>query len=109
MTGIYPCCGRPAQRGPVQRALPQSGCTQQPHTPLTPPEAPTYCLDPNDTASIRQTHTVGLVHILLKHQDLIVKRMEAPPPDGTTLVDLYALGQDSEKPSSTTKASKMSL
>jgi len=75
-TGVYPCCGRTAQRGPSQqRPLPQSGCAYQPHTPLTPPEAPIYNLS-SDSAlcdSVQKTQTVGLVHILTKHQSLIVR------------------------------------
>ena len=62
----------------MQRPLPQSGCAYQPHTPFTPPEAPTYHLDPNlalsgtrlaDSAVRRHS----LVQILLKHQDLIIR------------------------------------
>ncbi|KAL0048863.1 hypothetical protein WJX82_001213 [Trebouxia sp. C0006] len=75
-SGVYPCCGRTAQRGPSQqRPLPQAGCEYQPHTPLTPPEAPIYNLT-SDSAlsdSVQKTQTVGLVHILMKHQSLIVR------------------------------------
>lgn len=81
--GVYQCCGRPAQRGPSQRPLPQSGCAYQPHTPVTPPEAPTYHLDPASPLSgTRLADTAAddsavkgpsLVHILLKHQELIVR------------------------------------
>ena len=77
-TGVYPCCGRTAQQGPsLQRPLPQSesGCAYQPHTPLTPPEAPIYNLSSDSVLSdsVLRTQTVGLVHILMKHQSLIVR------------------------------------
>ena len=83
LVGVYPCCGWPAQRGPSQRPLPQSGCAYQPHTPLPPPEPPTYHLDPNlalsgtrladSKAADSAVRTPSLVQILLKHQDLIVR------------------------------------
>ncbi|KAA6423279.1 MAG: hypothetical protein FRX49_06731, partial [Trebouxia sp. A1-2] len=67
---------RTAQRGPSQqRPLPQSGCAYQPHTPLTPPEAPIYTLS-SDSAlsdSVQKTQTVGLVHTLMKQRSLIVR------------------------------------
>lgn len=76
-SGVYPCCGRPAQRGPSHRPLPQSGCAHQSHTPLTPPEAPIYHLNSDsaisDPALAHETQAVGLVHTLLKHQSLIVR------------------------------------
>ena len=81
--GVYPCCGRPALRGASQRALPQSGCAYQPHTPLTPPEAPTYHLVPelalsgtrlaDSEAADLAVRKPSLVQILLKHQNLIVR------------------------------------
>ncbi|DBA92116.1 TPA: hypothetical protein ACH3X1_015842 [Trebouxia sp. C0004] len=74
-SGVYPCCGRTAQLGPThQRPLPQSGCAFQPHTPLTPPEAPIYNLSSDSVLcdSVQKTQTVGLVHVLMKHQSLIV-------------------------------------
>ena len=75
-TGVYPCCGRTAQRGPSQqRPLPQLGCAYQPHTPLTPPEAPIYNLSSELALSdsVQKTQTMGLVHILMKHQSQIVR------------------------------------
>lgn len=83
LVGVYPCCGWPAQRGTSQRPLPQSGCATQPHTPLTPPEASTYHLNPDSALSgTRQAASEaadsaagrpGLVQLLLKHQDLIAR------------------------------------
>ena len=84
LADVYPCCGRPAQRGVSQRPLPQPGCAYQPHTPLTPPEAPTYHLDPNlalsgtrladSGAADSVLRRPGLVQTLLKHHDLIVRQ-----------------------------------
>lgn len=82
LAGVYPCCGRPAQQGTSQRPSPQSGCAYRPHSPLTPPEAPTYNLNPDsalcrtrlaDTeAADLAVRKPSLAQVLLKHQDLIV-------------------------------------
>ena len=83
IAGVYQCCGRPVQRGPSQRPLPRSGCAYQPHTPATPPEAPTYHLDAasplsgtrlaDSTAADSAVKRPSLVQILLNHQELIVR------------------------------------
>ena len=74
---VYPCCGRPAQRGPSQRPLPQSGCAWQSHTPVTPPEASIHHVNSDsvlsDSALKHKAQTAQLVHTLLRHQSLIVR------------------------------------
>ncbi|KAL3146307.1 hypothetical protein ABBQ32_003004 [Trebouxia sp. C0010 RCD-2024] len=83
-SGMYSCCGQPAQRGPSQRPVPQSGCAFQPHTPLQAPEAPIHHLDPGSAfCGTRLADSEGAapavskpahVQVLLRHQGLIVRQ-----------------------------------
>lgn len=108
--GVYTCCGQRAQRGPSHRPVPQSGCAYQPHTPLTPPEAPTYHLDPGSAlcgARLADLEAPGmaprqpsLVQILLRHQDLIVRQPGEIQQVQTSASKVQPAEEDRAQPSS---------